>query len=148
WFVEGCRLYTDGEIDAATESFRLSLMNEPSNPEAHFHLAECLYRRREVRAALERYYVAAEQDHDYLEAWTQIGCLHRELGERERALDAFEIALNLHPEYAEAHFHRAEVLYDLGRSAEAIPHWETYLEHDSVGPWAEIARQRLGRENS
>lgn len=143
WFVEGCRLYGDGDIGAAEEAFRLSLMTEPSNPEAHFHLAECLYRRREVRAALERYYVAAEGDHEYLEAWTQIGCLHRELGEPDAALDAFAIALNVHADYAEAHYHTAEILHELGRAAEAADHWRAYLEHDSRGPWADIARQRL-----
>jgi tetratricopeptide (TPR) repeat protein len=148
WFVEGCRQCADGEIEQAVESFRLSLMTEPSNPEVHFYLAECLYRRREVRAALERSYVAAELDHEYLEAWTQIGCLHRELGEPESALDAFGIALAIHADYAEAHYHKAEVLHELGRSAEAIAHWETYLAHDSRGPWADIARQRLESEMS
>ncbi|MGD9855572.1 MAG: tetratricopeptide repeat protein [Planctomycetaceae bacterium] len=143
WFVEACRHYGDGDVDQATELFRLSLMTEPSNPEAHFHLAECLYRRCEFRAALERYYVAVEQDHDYLEAWTQIGCLHRELSEPEQALDAFDIALDVHPDYAEPHYHKAEVLHELGRSAEAVEHWTAYLEHDSRGPWADVARQRL-----
>lgn len=143
WFVEACRLYGDGDVDQAIELFRLSLMSEPGNPEAHFHLAECLYRQRELRAALERYYVAVEQDHDYLEAWTQIGCLHRELGEPDQALDAFEIALEVFPDYAEAHYHMAELLHERGRSPEAATHWTAYLEQDSRGPWAEIARQRL-----
>ncbi len=143
WFVEGCRLYTDGEVERAMESFRLCLMSEPTNPEAHFHLAECLYRQHELRAALERYYVAAEEDHEYLEAWTQIGCLHRELGEPEAALDALDIALDVHPDYAEAHYHKAEVLHERGRGDEAAHHWKAYLEHDSRGPWADTARQRL-----
>ena len=56
-------------------------MTETKNPEAHYNLAECLYRQRKIEAALERYYVAAEEDHEYLEAWVQIGCLHQTLGE-------------------------------------------------------------------
>ncbi len=148
WFVEGCRLYTDGDVERATESFRLCLMNEPTNPEAHFHLAECLYRQHEPRAALERYYVAVEEDHEYLEAWTQIGCLHRELGEPDSALDALDIALDVHPDYAEAHYQKAEVLHELGRAAEAADHWKTYLAHDSRGPWADTARQRLANLRS
>ena len=32
-------------------------------------------------ACSERYYAAVEADHDYLEAWTQIGCLHAAQGE-------------------------------------------------------------------
>src|SRR5690606_457351 len=113
------------------------------NPEAHYYLAECLYRQRKVEAALERYYVAAEEDHEYLEAWIQIGSLHRELGEPEQALHAFEIALDIHADFAEAHYHKAEVLCELGREVEAADHWEAYLEQDSRGPWADTARQRL-----
>ena len=32
---------------------------------------------------------------------------------------------------------------ELGRIADAVPHWERYLHFDSRGPWAEMARQRL-----
>jgi tetratricopeptide (TPR) repeat protein len=143
WFAQGCRLSDEGELRHAAEAFRLCLMTDPHNPEVHFHLAECLYRLDSPRAALERYYTAVENDHDYLEAWTQIGCLHRELGELESALDAFEIALDVHGDYPDAHFHKAETLFELGRIADAVPHWERYLHFDSRGPWAEMARQRL-----
>jgi tetratricopeptide (TPR) repeat protein len=143
WFVDACRLYLDGEIEPAIEAFRLSLMTEPHNPEAHFHLAECLYRQRHPRAALERYYVAVELDHEYVEAWTLIGCLHHELGQPHQALDAFNAALEVHPDFADAHYHKAETLLELGDAATAREHWARYLDYDSRGPWAETARQRL-----
>ena len=104
WFVEGCRRYADGEFSEAAAMLRIGLMQDPHNAEAHFHLAECLYRQDNVAGALERYYVAVEQDRQYLEAWTQIGCLHRELDEPEYALDAFDIALETHPEYPDCAF--------------------------------------------
>jgi hypothetical protein len=31
----------------------------------------------------------------------------------------------------------------MGRTDEAVVHWERYLQFDSRGPWAEQARQRL-----
>jgi tetratricopeptide (TPR) repeat protein len=148
WFVEGCRRYSEGEFREAAEMLRISLMSDPHNAEAHFHLAECLYRQDNVAGALERYYVAVEHDREYLEAWTQIGCLHRELGELESALEAFEIALTAHPEYPEAHFQKAETLAELGQFAEAVPYWRRYLSYDSRGPWAEMARQRLSESRS
>ena len=144
WFVEGCRRYAEGQFSEAASMLRLSLMQDPHNAEAHFHLADCLYRQDNVAGALERFYVAVEQDREYLEAWTQIGCLHRELGELESALDAFDIALEVHPEYPDAHFQKAETLADLGHQSQAIPYWQRYLTYDSRGPWAEMARQRLG----
>lgn len=143
WYVQGCRLYDEGRLSDAAEAFRLCLMTEPSNAEAHFHLAEILYRQDNVAGALERYYAAVENDREYIEAWTQIGCLHRELDELDSALDAFDIALGVHPDYPDAHFQKAETLAELGRRGEALPHWRRYLSYDSRGPWADLARQRL-----
>ncbi len=143
WYHEGGRLLADGDEGLAVEALRCCLMQEFGHPEANFLLAEALYRLGRPEAALERYYAAVESDHDYLEAWTQLGCLHEELGELNAALDAFQIALQVHPEYPDAHLHRAEILHRLERTDEAIPHWQTYLKYDDRGPWADKARQQL-----
>lgn len=143
WFREGCRLLEENEPNSAVEAFRLCLMERPQDPEVNFFLAETLYRLGNLDGALERYYAAVERDHNYLEAWTQLGCLHAEKGQLESALEAFQIALNVHPDYPDAHLHRAEVLHQLGRVQEAIRHWQRYLKFDNRGPWAETARQRL-----
>ncbi|MBI3863602.1 MAG: tetratricopeptide repeat protein [Planctomycetia bacterium] len=143
WFEEGRRLADQGDLPAAVEAFRMSLMEEHDAPEVQFQLAEALYRQGQVRAALERYHVAAELDRNYLEAWTQIGCLLAELGDLSGAVDAFDIALDIHPDFPDAHLHKAESLHQAGRTADAIPHWQKYLDYDQSGPWAEAARQRL-----
>jgi len=143
WFADGCRLLDDHETASAVEAFRLALMSRPGAPEINFHLAEALFRAGNGDGALERYYAAAEADHNYLEAWTQIGCIHAARGESTAALDAFRIALSVHPDYPDAHWHAADVLMQLGRNDEAAAHWRKYLEFDSRGAWAEEARQRL-----
>ncbi len=143
WFTEGCRLADDGDVHDAIEAFRLALMTDASDPLIHFHLADCLYRTDNPHGALERYYTATELDHDYLEAWTQVGCIHRELGQLKLALDAFDIALDVHADYPDAHFHKAQTLHELGRRLEARHHWERYLTYDQRGPWADLARSRL-----
>lgn len=143
WYHQGCHLLEENEPAGAAQAFRLCLMETPSDPEVHFYLAEALYRNGNLAAALERYYSAVENDHDYIEAWTQLGCLHAELGQAEDALSAFDIALQLHSDYPDAVWHKAEVLSQTGRSDMALPLWRQYLQFDSRGPWAEIARQRL-----
>jgi len=146
WLIEGCRLYDADRLPEALNAFRRAALDSPQSADVHFQVGECLYRMGQTSAALERYYSAVEHDRDFLEAWTQIGCLHRELGEFDAARGAFEKSLRLLPEYPDAHFHLAETLYDLGEDAEARLHWEEYLQHDSRGPWADIARQRLNGE--
>ena len=143
WSKEGCRLLDQHRLEEAVEAFRMSLMLHSNQPDVHFLLADTLYRLDNPWGALERYYVAVEWDENFLEAWTQIGCLNVELGQREDALDAFTLALRIHPEYPDAHWHRAELLHELGRTDEAVVHWRTYLEFDRSGPWAENARQQL-----
>ena len=143
WFREGCRLAEENEIDAAIEAFRLALIDEPLNPAHHFHLADVLYRDGRPEAAIERYHMAVELDHDFLEAWTQLGCLFAETGKTAAAQEAFRVALDLHPDYPDAHFHLAELLERSGQRDAAAVHWRRYLEFDQRGPWADIARQRL-----
>jgi tetratricopeptide (TPR) repeat protein len=143
WFDEGRRLADEGELAGAVEAFRMSLMEDADAPEVQFHLAEALYRQGNGPGALERYHVAAELDHNYIEAWTQIGCIHAELAQLNSAIDAFNIALDIHSDYPDAHLHKAEALHQAGRTPEAVAHWRKYLEFDQTGPWAEAARKRL-----
>lgn len=143
WFREGCRLAEENEIEAAIEAFRLALIDEPLNPAHHFHLADVLYRDGRPDAAIERYYMAVELDHEFLESWTQLGCLLAESGRTAAAMEAFRVALDLHPDYPDVHFHLAELLERSGQREEAASHWQRYLDFDQRGPWAEIARQRL-----
>jgi tetratricopeptide (TPR) repeat protein len=143
WFIEGCRLLDDGDLDAAIEAFRLFLMQHPGDAEANFFLAEILFRQDNRDGAIERYYAAVEADHEYIEAWTQLGCLLADADQAESALAALDIALSVHPDYPDAHLHKAELLHQTGDDEQAIIHWQAYLQYDSRGPWAQQARQRL-----
>lgn len=143
WLDQGAHLLEENRVVDAIEAFRLALMNDSSNPETHFHLAEALYRSGNLLGAFERFHVAVELDQQYLEAWTQLGCVAAELEQTQSALDAFDIALKSHGDYPDAHFHKAELLHRLNRFEEARPHWQAYLTHDQRGPWADVAKQRL-----
>jgi tetratricopeptide (TPR) repeat protein len=144
WFSRGCSQLEEGHANEAVEAFRMSLMLKPGDAECQFCLADALYRAGNAAAALERYYAVVETDRKYLEAWTQIGCLHAEREEFDAAISGFRIALDLHADYPDAHLHLAEALHAVGRADEAEPHWRQYLEFDRRGPWADLARQRLG----
>jgi tetratricopeptide (TPR) repeat protein len=102
-----------------------------------------LYRRGDLPAARERYYMAVELDADYVEARANLGCVLAELGQAELAAAAFEGALQHHGEYPDAHFHLARILNELGRDDEAEPHWRAFLDLAPESPWAEDARGRL-----
>uniref|UniRef100_A0A7C2K2N0 Tetratricopeptide repeat protein n=1 Tax=Schlesneria paludicola TaxID=360056 RepID=A0A7C2K2N0_9PLAN len=143
WFDEGNRLADDNQLTAAVDAYRLALIESPTEAEYHFHLADALYRLGRPHAAIERYYAAVEHDHDFIEAWTQLGCVLEEVGELDAAREAFAVALDRHPDFPEAHFHLAQVLERTGQTDSACAHWQAYLTFDQRGPWADVARERL-----
>lgn len=148
WIREAGRRAEAGELQNAIEALRQSLKDLPGDPEVNFQLADLLYRCGESEAARERFYMTVEFDPFFVEAWTQLGCVLLETGNRGEAFQAFETAVEIHEEYGEAHWHLAEMLYQNGDSEAALPHWQKYLTVDSVGPWANEARHRISEAHA
>lgn len=165
WFEEGCRLTEESEFDSAVNSFRNSLALVgtemasllrgqsssglpasafPDPADVNFHLADALYRRGDIDAAIERYHCAVESAPDFIEAWTQLGCLQTEIDDTGGAEVSFSTALSIHPANPDALLHYAELLDRLGhRESDALSLWRQYLQHDRRGPWSDFARDRI-----
>ncbi|HQX51382.1 MAG TPA: tetratricopeptide repeat protein [Planctomycetaceae bacterium] len=167
WFHEGCRLTEEAELESAINAFRnaMSLLSSelasmrlsselplddqltqfPDPADVNFHMADALYRSGRTEAAIERYYCAIESAPDYIEAWTQLGCLQSELLQPEAAEQSLITAISIHPGNPDALLHYAQLLDQAERTDEAVEYWKKYLEHDSRGPWSEHARDRIAR---
>ncbi|MDB5391912.1 MAG: Tetratricopeptide 2 repeat protein [Planctomycetaceae bacterium] len=143
WFQLANQHLEEHRLDDAVEAFRLCLLDWHQRAEVHFQLADTLYRMDNLMGALERYHMAVELEPNYLEAWTQLGCVYSETQKPEAAIQAFRIAIDLHADYPDAHWHLAQILESQGQAAAAKPHWEAYLQFDQRGPWADIAREHL-----
>ncbi|MBI1312376.1 tetratricopeptide repeat protein [bacterium] len=143
WFDQGCRQLVDGDAVSAIESLRMAAVECPDDPEIHFYLASALFQTGNSAGALERYHMAVELDHEYIEAWTQLGCVRHLQGDLDGALAAFDIALTSHTDFAEAIYHKSQVLAEAGRLAEAVALWQRYLDLNSAGPWADDVRTQL-----
>lgn len=165
WFHEGCRLSEENAFESAVNAYRncLSLLasdhglmrnaaqlaaDPPATDPAdvHFHLADALYRSGEIGAAIERYHCAIEFAPDFIEAWTQLGCLFAEQEKWSPAEEALRTAIAIHDANPDALLHLALLLDQTDRAVEARACWEEYLQHDSRGPWADHARERLTAE--
>lgn len=164
WFNEACRLSEEASFAASINAFRncLTLLASetalladlpqassevfPDPADVHFYLADALYRSGSSEAAMERYYCAIELAPDFIEAWTQLGCLQADAGRAQDAEMSFVTAIAIHDANPDALLHYAQLLDRAGRVEEAIHHWKCYLQHDSRGPWADHARQRVRTE--
>lgn len=152
-FHEGCRLSEGGDFDEAVTVFRRCLgavglgggdSLQPDPADINFHLADALYRGGRLEAAVERYYCAIEWAPEFIEAWSQLGCLQAELEEFELAEAALRRALSIHSSNPDVLLSFAQLLDRLGREGEAVEYWRQYLRFDSRGPWSEHARMRAG----
>ena len=132
-----------GEFIEAGEALRAVLQADGPSAKVAFMLAELLYRSGDLTAARERYYAAVELDADHLEARTNLGCVLAELGDHELAMAALDGVLRQQPDYADAHWHMAGVLVDVGRPADARRHLQAFLAIAPESPWAATARARL-----
>jgi tetratricopeptide (TPR) repeat protein len=134
-----------GRLSEAADLYRAAMAAAGPDPEGCFQLAELLYRQGDVGGARERYYMAIELDEDYVEARANLGCVLAETGQRELAIAAFEGALHYHPDYADAHYHLARTLDDLGHRLTAEQHWRKFIALAPGSPWAAEAAERLQR---
>ena len=134
----------EGDLELAAEMYRAALAAGGPDAETCFLLAETLYRLGDLGAARERYYMAIELDEDYVEARANLGCVLAETDQHNLAAAAFAGALAYHPDYADAHYHLARTLDELGRRDEAEVHWRAFLDLTVDSPWALAATQRLG----
>jgi len=145
WFAEAVRLEDAGKFPEAADAYHSGLRLAPYDPVLHFNLGNVLFQMEawdEARRAFER---AASLRPDYAEAWNNLGSVRFHLGDPEGAATAFERTLEIAPDYADAHYNLAEALAELGRAAKARRHWQAYLAFDTTSPWAEAARQQLGK---
>lgn len=114
------------EVDVLTEA----VASNPRDPDAHFRLAEALYRLRRYEAAEAHYQRAVALDSSHAQAYTGLGKLYGDQGNRTKALAALQQALALGDE-AIAHYYLGNFYASQGSYQQAILHYEQAIERRS-----------------
>jgi len=71
--------------------------------------------------------------------------LFDEIGDRAKALQHYQTALRLNPNYADAHYNIALLYQCVNQPLKAVRHWKSYLRLDPGSAWTAIARRELGK---
>jgi tetratricopeptide (TPR) repeat protein len=146
-FEHGCELDADPEQQGeAILSYRRALELDPEFADAACNLGTVHFNRGERERAREAYQQALEIDPRHLEANFNLGNLLEEEGRRELALRYYREAAEIDPLFADAQLNLALLCEKLELPRRAHGHWRRYLQLVPDGQWAELARERLGRD--
>ena len=116
--------HPSGEIDALTAA----VADSPRAPDAHFRLAEALRRLRHYGAAEVHYHRAVALDSSHARAYTGLGKLYGDQGNRTKALAALQRALAIGDE-ASTHYYLGNFYAGQGSYQQAIFHYRQAIEH-------------------
>lgn len=117
---------------------------------AHLNLGLVYRAQQENKRAEKAFSDAITANHINLDAYNQLAILQREAGDFSAAESNYKKALSIWPYHPDSHKNIA-ILYDLylGKSAQALPHYEAYLElvggdDKQVKSWIADLQRRLG----
>lgn len=126
------------------------IATQPKLSGAHLNLGLVYRQQQEHKRAEQAFTDAIAANHTNLDAYNQLAILQREAGNFSAAEANYKKALSVWPFHADSHKNIA-ILYDLylGKSAEALPHYEAYLQlrggdDKQVKSWIVDLQRRLG----
>jgi tetratricopeptide (TPR) repeat protein len=144
WFERASEWDADpARWEEAIDAYRRVVAIDPSYAAAWNNLGLLLHRMGKYDEARGAYDQARGAAEGCAEAAYNHGSLNEDTGDVEAAVSCYRRALDVSPDYADAHFNLAGALARAGRGEEAVRHWQRYLELDSGSPWAKIARAHL-----
>jgi tetratricopeptide (TPR) repeat protein len=120
YFAIGEAFDSQMRYDFAALEYRLAIKADARLPGVHFRLGRALLHtlkneKTTQEEALEAFQQEVALDQENSDAWYEIGEIHRKRGQLDRALQAFQKAVEYHPEFEEAHIGLARTLIDLNR---------------------------------
>jgi tetratricopeptide (TPR) repeat protein len=132
-----------GRVGEAQDGYESVLAIIPGHASSAINLGTIFYGRRDYARAEQLYRMATESDSSYALAFFDLGNVLDELKRMPDAIDAYRRAIELRPDYADAHYNLALALERHGQRRSALLHWTIYLRLDASGPWAVHARTQL-----
>lgn len=144
------------EADEVTKRLRRFAETQPNNARANYFYALTLWKgqrgqtspaipidREEIARLLRR---SISLDPKFPDARFQLGILYAEEAKYSEAIDEFQVATKLKPDYAEAHYHLAQAYSHQGEKDLAKKEFDLYQHlHQEKLAEDEIRRRRIGQ---
>ncbi len=122
----GLALFELGRTGEAIAAYREAVLCDAGYFDAHYSMGLALFVERRYLDALMSFdgamAIAPSAD-----AYVSRGSTHMELGQYESALDDYDAALRINPNFAKAHMNKGSALYEMERLSEAQACYEQAL---------------------
>ncbi|MDR1440766.1 MAG: tetratricopeptide repeat protein, partial [Clostridiales bacterium] len=109
-----------GNLDEASKAFRALVEDMPENLHAWFHFGKCLLKMGETDQAIDCFLKIVVEDTTFYEGWYRLAIAYDERGLPDDAIRAYYTAIQIKPDFIDAHNNLGVLLSTLGRHAEAI----------------------------
>ena len=130
-----------GDLEQARMELLQLAAQIPGSAEAHQRLGKVLQLQGRLNEAETCFRRALQLDPDYVGALIGLGTIEAAKGDPQSALKRFQLAVEIEPHDAEAHFACARQLEAMGRTDEALAAYFRTLEFNPLHP--EVS-QRIG----
>ena len=124
-------------IEDAVLLYQEILDLKPDHAPACINLGTIFYNQREFKLAEQMDRRATIADPTYALAFFDLGNVLDETQYLHEAIAAYQTAIKLVPQYADAHYNLALAFERQGERRRALKHWMTYVP---IGPWAAHAK--------
>lgn len=116
-----------GDLDGSIALLQGVLGKNPKDANALFFLGLSYAGKKMYREAIPPLVQVTELTPEFPGAWFELGVCHRELGDTEKALAAYEKNLELDPGYANSAYNAGLILFETNRIEEALARFEKGL---------------------
>lgn len=113
-------LYTEGLVEKAEEAYTAAAEIDPNSASAQLGLARCKARREDINGAADHFLRTAQLDAEFKDVLLELAALYEQQGQKAEAAGLYE----QFPENVGARERLGEILMEIGRPEEAIPHLE------------------------
>jgi len=134
------------EVNAKIQALKDIVQKDPKNLSALVELGNLYFDSDQPREAVEAYgkYLAVKPDN--ADVRTDMGIMHRKLGDSDRAIQEFKKAAQTDPRHVNSRYNIGIVLlHDKQDIKGAIKAWEDYLKVDSNSERAERVKAQMER---
>ena len=124
WNNKGLALLGLEDTRSALESFERAARLDPTNAAAHYNAAGVYWQRGDYAAAAKAHRLCLGAAPQHLMALNDLGLAEAALGNHATALDCYDRALRLAPDFIEAQFNKSLTCLLLGNLKEGWRLWE------------------------